>query len=125
MKTVSFYGECAARSVLTLVSNPITHPFRTKKMRVKFADGCVNEVQIEIMVSPDNEAPATGRPNGSSLLQDYGQVRYLVGNDEVVEIEHDVEVPEGNWFVKVFADNGDFNPHDILVQVTIESVERR
>lgn len=125
MKTVSFYGTCAARSVLTLCSKPITHPYVTRKIRAKFADGCENLMRLEFMIAPDDETPATGKPNGSSLLADYGQVEYVVGNDEVIEMSHDVEVPEGNSFVKVYADNRDYYPHDVLVQIAIESLERR
>lgn len=124
-KTVSFYGTCGARDVLTLVSQPITHPFVTRRVRVKFADGCVNVVKVEVLIAADAEAPASGRPNGTSLLDDYGQVRYVVGNSEVVVLEHEVEVPHGNSYIKVYADNRDYYAHDVLVQVMIDSMERR
>lgn len=124
-KTVSFYGTCSSRSELTLVSEPITHPFRVKKIRAKFAGGCENKVRLEFVLAADNDAPVTGRPNGSSLLADYGQVSYLVGNDEVVVLEHEVDSREGNAYVKVYAFNGDWYDHDVLVQITIETLERR
>lgn len=125
LKTVSFYGSCAAGSVVTLCSQPITHPFRVKKIRAKFADGCVNAMRVEFILAGDKHAPATGRPNGISILSDYGQVDYVVGNNEVVELQHEVDVREGNTYVKVYADNRDFNAHDVLAQITIDSVERR
>lgn len=125
LKTVSFYGSCGARSEVTLCSKPITHPYRTKKIRVKFANGCENLMQLQFMIGADDETPASGKPSGSSLLADYGQVEYVVGNDEVVVMSHEVEVPEGNSYIKVYADNGDYYAHDVVVQIAIESLERR
>lgn len=125
LKTVSFYGNCAARSVLTLVSKPITHPYRTVGIRAKFAEGCENLMRLEFMIAADAEAPGTGKPSGSSLLADYGQVEYVAGNDEVVMMSHEVEVPEGNSYVKVYADNEDYYAHDVVVQIAIESMERK
>lgn len=110
---------------MTLCSEPITHPYVTRKVRIKFADGCDNEMRVEVLLSSDDSTPASGRPSGSSIFADYGQVEYVVGNDEVVEVSHEVEVPEGNSFVKVYADNRDFYVHALLAQVTIESIERR
>ncbi len=125
MKTISFYGPCAASGEVTLVSQQISEPFRVVGSRCKFADGCGNKVRLEFLVAPDGDAPASGRPNGASILADYGQVPYVCGNDEEIILHHDVEVPEGNSWVKVYAVNLDFFAHDVLAQVFIEPMPRK
>jgi len=125
MKTVSFYGTCSARSTLVLVSQRITHEYEVKKIRASFANGCFNQVRLEFLVAPDDHAPSSGSPSGVSMLDDYGQVKFVVGNDEDVVMEHSLVVDYGGSFLKVYADNRAYTDEDVVVQMTIEDVERR
>jgi len=125
MKTVSFFGTCALRGELTLVSAQVSSPFRLVGSRLKFADGCGNQMRVEIVIGPDSDAPSSGRPNGTSVLSDYGQVRYVVGNDEVVVLHHDVVVSESPAWLKIYADNTDWYEHDVLVQLFIQPLARK
>jgi hypothetical protein len=125
MKTVSFYGSCPASSELTLVSPLISHPFEIKRIKARFTQGSNNLMKLKFFISPDSDAPASGEPNGMNLLADYGQVDYIVGNNDTKEIEHNVVQPEGNYTLKVYANNEDTFEHDIDVQMTIKELERR
>jgi len=124
-KTVSFFAACEARSEKTLVSQRITTPYVVRRIRASFAMGCENLHQLEFFIGDDSDAPSAGRPGGSNLLQDYGQVRYVAGDGEVVLMEHEVPVLQGNTWLKVYANNTDYYAHDINVQITIETQERR
>lgn len=125
MKTVSFFGTCSARSTKVLVSGRITHKYEIKKIRASFAAGCFNNLRLEFMVSADDSAPETGKPGGVSLLADYGQVEFVVGNDEDMVMEHSLVVDYGGSFIKVYADNLGYTDQDISVQITIEDIARR
>ena len=124
IKTIPFYGLCSANGELTLVSSAIGHPFRILRIRAKFAAGVANEMTLRFYLSDDDEAPTTGRPSGVSILEELGQVDYLTGEDEVVEIDHEIKVAHSNSWVKVWADNLDFNPHAVSVQIKIDTEPR-
>jgi hypothetical protein len=124
MKTVSFFGTCTASSTKVLVSKHIGHPYEVKRISARFANGCNNLITNEFYISPDSDAPSTGKPNGISLLKDYGQVDYVTGNDDTKKMEHDVEMPESGSYLKVYADNSDTFDHSIDVQIEIEEKRR-
>ncbi len=124
MKIVPFHGTCAAGSSVVLVSPRITTPFMLKNIAARFAQGCNNTLALRFFVGNDGDAPATGPPNGSSILKDYGQVDYIVGNDDSKNMEHDLEVHESGSYLKVYALNTDAFDHTVDVQLTIEEKER-
>jgi hypothetical protein len=119
-KTIAFYGTCSARSELVLVSRRIGQPFRLRKIHARFADGCQNLLALAFVVSPDAQAPSSGRPTGVSLLAETGQVDYVVGNNDSKDLEHTVELRQSGLYAKVHADNDDFYAHAVDVQLTIE-----
>ena len=124
MKTVSFSGACLARSSKVLVTPRITHPYVVRKIHCRFPVGTINLLLLRFYVSPDDDAPATGEPNGFSMLRDYGQVDYIRGEGDEKTLEHEVDVREGGSYLKVYAVNEDYYDHDIDVQMTIEPKER-
>jgi len=121
IKTVTFYGVCLARAELTLVSKRIGTPFKLKGIHVTFALGCINLLLVRCFTAADDEAPAAGQPNGVSILRDYGQVDYLVGDNTKKEILHEVEVAESGSWLKVHGENADFFDHAVDVQIQIET----
>lgn len=125
LKTVSFVGTCAARSTKVLTSPNISHPYNIKRIRARFPSGCDNKVKLRFIISPDADTPTTGIPNGSSILKDYGQVDYIVGDKDAKDMQHEVAVTEGNTYLKVHAENDDYFEHLIDVQIYIETRERK
>lgn len=123
-KTVTFYGTTTAQGELTLVSDRIGHPYTMKRVRVSFPAGSINLHQVSIYIDQDETAPSSGKPGGISVFADYGQVDYLVGEGEVVELAHVVDVPWSNSWIKVYGNNADFYDHALNVQVEIETAER-
>lgn len=121
VKTITFYGVCLAAGELTLVSKRIGTPFKLRGIHATFALGCINLLLVRFFVAADDEAPAAGQPNGVSMLRDYGQVDYLVGDDTKKEVFHEIEVKEAGSWLKVHAENGDFFDHAVDVQIMIET----
>lgn len=124
MKTVSFHGSCAARSSKVLVSKAITTAYIISEIHATFALGCVNKLRLEFLIAHDDEAPSTGKPSGVSVLADYGQVAYVIGDNSKKIMGHNVESDSGGTYLKVYAVNDDFYDHDIDVQIMINEVER-
>lgn len=120
MKIVSFFGSVTAGQSNTFVSPLISSKYIIKKIRASFALGCDNLCVLRFFKSMDDYAPADGLPTGDNLLKDYGQVDYVIGNDEVIEMEHEVDQATGNSFLKVCAGNADSVAHSVNVQITIE-----
>ncbi len=124
MKTVSFHGVCSARASKVLVSKPITTGYIISEIHATFALGCVNKLRLEFLISSDDDAPTTGKPLGQSVLADYGQVAYVVGDNTKKVMAHNVESDSGGTWLKVYAVNDDFYDHDIDVQIIINEVKR-
>ncbi|KKN18855.1 hypothetical protein LCGC14_0951640 [marine sediment metagenome] len=124
MKTVSFHGTCTAGSTKVLVSRHIGHPYEVNRIRARFAQGCNNTLKMAFYISPDKDEPAAGAPTGVSMLQDYGQVDYVVGNDDTKDMQHNVLMSESGSYLKVYAQNSDTFDHSIDAQVTIEEKGR-
>ena len=125
MKTVSFNGSCSARSTLVLCTKEIKHPYKVTRVHCRFPVGCVNLVKLRFYISPDPSTPSSGAPSGVSMLREYGQVDYVVGDGDSKDLDHEVEMPEAGSWLKVYADNEDYSAHQVDVQITIEPKERR
>jgi len=120
MKTISFVAECAARSKKTLVSKRINHAYKLKRIVASFEQGASQEMKLRFYVSLDESAPTTAAPSDVSILRDYGQVDYIIGEASQKQMEHELEVAEKGSYLKVFADNEDFFAHLIDVQMYID-----
>jgi hypothetical protein len=120
MQTISFAGECQARSKLVLVSKRINHAYVLKRIVASFEQGASQEMKLRFYKSLDDDAPTTREPSGTSILRDYGQVDYVIGEASQKQMEQELEVAEKGSYLKVFADNNDFFSHLIDVQMYIE-----
>lgn len=116
-----FHGTCEALAEKTLVSKNIRFPFKTKRIRVAFAPGTNRQMRLKIFTSNDPDAPSSGQPTGTNLLSQYGQVDYVIGDDDWRNFEHEVIVPTRNNWIKIYADNRDIFAHTLDVLVTIET----
>jgi len=120
---IPFAGTVTAGGELTLCSDLISLPFTLNSVLISFALNTNRTVQIDIFASPDNDTPTTGRPAGSSLCELYGQVNYIVGDDEQKFITHDLVCNERVTYLKVYAKNTDIFDHtvDVICFITTES----
>lgn len=123
MKSIYFYDTVDAFSEKTLVSKRIRIKYRDVKVRVHFVLNTNYTLQIKPIISLDNNAPTTGEPLGSNFLDQLSQVDYLVGDDEVKEVNYYLDVEQvGTWF-KIYANNTDSFPHTIDVAVHITEIK--
>jgi len=122
MKTVSFYGTCLAGAEKVLVSPRIGHGYVVERIRARFAIGCEHLLKLRFFMAMDDETPTSGKPSGVSMLADYGQVDYIIGDGDAKDMLHSVEMPEGGSFLKVHAINSDAFDHDIDVQMEIQPI---
>lgn len=120
VKTIPFHGTVAAHSRATLVSKIITAPFELQRVRVSFALNTNRTLRVEFFISPDDSAPTDKPLTGISVLSELGQVDYLVGDDNQVDVPMRILVTTANMRMKVFADNLDSYEHSIDAQVFIQ-----
>ena len=123
-KIVSFFGTCPANSEKTLVSERISTPYQVDRIIAHFALNTNRTLQLDFYISPDNDAPSSGRPNGMSMLQEYGQVRYITGDDETKDLPHNARATTSPTWLKVYAKNTDGYDHTIDVQIIITILPR-
>jgi len=120
VKTVVFFGTAPSRGEVVLSSKPIGYPFRLKRIMARFPPGCANLVRQRYLIADDGSVGTGALVSGVSVLQDAGQVDYLVGDDCSKTLDHEVEHPTAGGFLKVQAVNDDFADHGVDVQMTIE-----
>ena len=104
-----------------MVSQRLNFAFTIRTLIASFALGCDRTLQLRYYLSYENSAPATGRPTGEDLLSIYGQVPYLVGDDERKEFPHEIKVPRAGSYIKVYGSNSDAFEHTLDAQVVIET----
>lgn len=119
--SIPFAGVCAAGSTLVLVSKRISVPFITKEILASFPLNCNRLLQLEYFISLDPEAPTTGRPQGISLFSLYGNVTYIVGDDEIKIFRNEIKQKESGSYIKIYANNTDTFPHTVDSIVLIEA----
>ncbi len=119
--TLPFSGSVAAGGELTLVSKALIFPYTISLLTASFALGTDRTLQVRFIMSKDPSAPAAGIPTGLDLLSIYGQVPYLVGDDERKDFPHEIEVPESGSFLKVYGRNIDTFPHTLDAHIVIDS----
>ncbi|MCK9599471.1 MAG: hypothetical protein M0R06_10550 [Sphaerochaeta sp.] len=119
-KTVTFFGSCAANSSLVLSSSRISSPFTVRTIKASFALNTNRLLQLKFFISPDPSCPTTGEPTGFNILEEYGQVSYIVGDDEQKVLDHNAESQTFPKWLKVYAVNSDGFEHTVDVQITIE-----
>lgn len=122
--TASFHDTVVANTKKTLVSNKIDLPFSTKRIRAAFALGCNRLLRLYFFISPDDSAPTTEPPTGSNILSQLGPQLYIVGDDCIIDFEHELGQRVSGMYLKVYADNLDAFDHTIDAQITVEIFPR-
>jgi len=98
-------------------------PFELRRICCRFPVGCVDLVKLRFYSSPDSDNPTAGPPNGLSMLADYGQVDYIIGDGDEKQMEHELEINHTSTYLKVYAQNDDYFAHLVDVQMYIEPKE--
>ncbi len=119
--SIPFVGTCAAGATLVLVSKRINVPFVTKEILASFPLNSNRLLQLEYFISLDPEAPTTGKPQGNSLFSLYGNVHYIVGDDEIKIFPHEIRQKESGTYIKIYANNTDTFPHTVDSIVLIDA----
>jgi len=123
--TLSFYGSVSGSSRVTLVSSKIAFPYMMRRIRIKFALGHEGKVQHKFFISYDDAAPTSGEPSGANILEQYGSVDYVVGDDDVMVLYDNTYVDAKNTWIKVLAINTDTATHTINVIIEIDDLLER
>jgi len=118
-----FHDIVDANSEKTLSSDIIRFPFRTLTFRIKFTTNNPMMTRIKLFLSGDPTCPTTGEPTGTNLFAGYGATTYITGHNETVYLDHEIEIPERNTYIKMYALNNDTLEQDMLAIITIERID--
>ena len=123
-RTVCFFGSCDALSSKVLVSQRISSPFVLSEIRASFALNTARTLNLYFFISQDPSVPVAGEPSGFNCLDEYGQVSYLTGDDELKTVKNNSLINIHPSWLKIYAVNSDFFVHTIDVQIDITIVTR-
>jgi len=121
-KAVVFFGTVTANSQITLISPLITDPYEVVSIDCKFALNCAGTLKLRFFLSPDDSTPTDEKPTGFNILEEYGQVDYLAGDDETKHLSVSATRRERNSFLKVYGENNDGFDHTIDAIMTIKII---
>lgn len=116
-------GSCAPLSQVSLVSQHITFAYRILKISVTFALSTDFLVQVYPFLCADPSSPTTALPPGTPLLSWLSPNPYLLGEDCVVSLTLDLQVPRRGTWLKAHIVNDDAFPHTISVLMTLQELE--
>ena len=111
--TVAFFGSVNPGAQNTLVSQRIARPFRLDDIRVHFALNTNKLLELRFFISPEPSAPTTTEPTGFNILDQAGQVPYLVGDDDTKVVPIQAFSKTAPAWLKVHATNNDTFAHTI------------
>jgi len=120
LQTIPFYDTVAPQKAMTLVSKRINVPFKVKKVSADFAPGTQKTLLLEFYVSPDDSAPTAKPLTGINVLATLGHSGIMIGDDRLREYPVEMDIVSAGYYLKVFAENTDTEPHTIDAQVLIE-----
>lgn len=123
--TVPFHGTVDPNSEKTLVSQKLDFTYKTKLFRVSFPLNVNRTVRIRFFISSDKEVGTAVERLGDNPLLPYGAVSYVVGDDEIKDLPHEMKVLTAPTWLKVFAENLDAWPHTVDAEIFIERLEVR
>lgn len=119
---VPFDVTVDANSEKTVASSTIDYPYTIQRLRVAFRPGCEGKVQVKIFVSFDDSEPAA-EPSGYNILKNFGPVSYLVGDNEIIDLELGHYVKQTPTWIKLYCKNTDSYPHTISAVVVLDLVK--
>ena len=119
IKTVALLGTAASRAQTTLVSRRIDVPFVVQEITLRFPPGAQNLLSLALWLSPDDEAPTTGDPTGTNLLQEYSQATAIRGDAIQITLRHHAHTDVAGMYLKVVAVNDDWYDHAIDAAIEI------
>lgn len=122
--TIPFRGTVTANSSLVLVSQQIDAPFRTLHFSLRFELNTNRTVEAHFIVANDANADAAIVALQNDLFAQLAQHSGFVGDDQDIDLDHNVDIPTSNSFLKILIDNNDGFPHEIDAQITIELFSR-
>ncbi|MBC8415650.1 MAG: hypothetical protein H8E11_04400 [Candidatus Cloacimonetes bacterium] len=126
MKTPIIFNIALAAGVArTTASRRISYPFRITKIRLNFPIGSEYEIEVLVFISDDAMTANDTVPNGIDIFRILNIEKPAVGNAEVIEMNCDIKVAEGDKYIHVYVLNNDTNAHKFMAVVEIESLERR
>ena len=126
MKTpITFIVTPGAVTAKTKASRRITYPFRITKIRLNFPIGAEYNLRIKVFISDDKTTALNTVPNGVDIFSILTMDDPVRGNAEVIEMNCDIKVPEGDKYIHVYVLNTDTNSHMFMAVVEIESLSGR
>lgn len=118
--TYPFAANVSAMGEKTLASGKIDYPFVLRHIQVGFAQGCNRLLRIYIYTSLDGNPQKIGVPSGTNVFAGLGNIDYIVGDNSLIDLDHDIPIKGRPTYLKVYANNLDPNDHMIDVRLTIE-----
>lgn len=118
--TIPFYVEIPQSSNKTVKSQSLNFFYTTRTVAITFALNTNRLVRVYPIISLDDQIPKSGMPSGQQLFAPYGQVKYLVGDDQTVRVKHETTTFQKPSWITLYIDNLDTYDHTIHAHVTIQ-----
>lgn len=120
---IPFYGTVSLSSQLTLKSKRLNFLYRTISFEVSFPLNTNRTVEVYPMISFTSEIPASGRPDGTFLYEQFGNVAYIVGDDDRITARHESQLFQIGSYLTVYLVNNDSFDHNIFALFEIQRAE--
>ena len=120
IRTIMLQGAVAANSEAYIFSRKIGVPFSVRAIYVSWPAGSNRLVAAYPYVVTDNSPPASGKPEGTNLLDALSTTPYLVGSGDYRYIRHHYKVETANTYILLYLVNGDGVNHVVDAYVEIE-----
>lgn len=112
-----FVGTIGAATWLTILTSPISYPFRIVQAKMTFTHEARNLVQYSWLISKNAGTSVTGYPSGDNIFAKETPTAYFIGNAIEKVINCNAEVPDKSTIIKLCTHN--LNPYAYYINCTL------
>lgn len=122
MVELNFNSAIPTLTNLTLVSSPISYPFKILKVEMIFTEEANNLITHTWLTSGNRGVSVTGLPSGFNIFGRENPFTSFVGKSLIKNINCDVEVLEPLQHIKLHTYNGTTYVYMINCSITIQEI---
>ena len=119
---VPFMANLAANTNLTLLAGKIPFWYRIIECEIVFRDDAANNLLIYVFAAKSATLSTTTPPPDTNIFSQYSQTPYFLGEGLIKTVNCNYLVENGDYYLKVFAQNLNTYAQTVNVTVKIEEV---
>lgn len=119
---IPFMANLAANTNVTILAGKIPFWYRIIEAEIVFRDDAANNLLVYVFASRTSSLSTTAPPPDSNVFSQYSSTPYFIGEGLIKTVSCDYTVQEGEFYLKVYAENRNAYAQTVNVTIKIEEI---